>query len=89
MWIETGRIEGEKGTFRSVGKYILQFRKDYIVVLESIYCSSWNIILWRWKVNIAVSGRLYYNVVKYVSQFQEYYIIALKGLYSSFGKFIS
>lgn len=89
LWIETGRIKGEKGTFRCIGKYILQFRKDYIVVLESIYCSSWNIILWRWKVNIAVSGRLYYNVVKYVSQFQEYYIIALKGLYSSFGKFIS
>lgn len=23
LWIETGRIEGVKGTFRSVGKYIL------------------------------------------------------------------
>lgn len=45
LWIETGRIEGEKGTFRSVGKYISQFREDYIVVLESKYCCFGKIIL--------------------------------------------
>lgn len=89
LWIGTGRIEGVKGTFRCVGKYISQFRKDYIVVLESIYCSSWNILLWRWKVNIAVLGRLYCSVGKYILQSREYYIMALKSLYSSFRKFIS
>lgn len=45
LWIGTGMIEGVKGTFRCVGKYILRFRKDYIVVLESMYRSFRSIIL--------------------------------------------
>lgn len=39
LWIETGRIEGDKGTFRCVGKYVLQFLENYIMALKSIYSS--------------------------------------------------
>lgn len=45
LWIGTGRIEGVKGTFRCVGKYILRFRKDYIMALKSLYSISGKIIL--------------------------------------------
>lgn len=39
LWIGTGRIEGDKGTFRCVGKYVLQFLENYIMALKSIYSS--------------------------------------------------